>query len=202
MEAFKKRREEISRIRGERELETTREVEERLRTFEEKQRRSKALNDELLKLRAEEAHRKNQSVCERINRFQLEKEEKEQAEIQRLENSLNKEDERLRELSRIANKMWKQKIKNASNHTRLTSFNKQQEEKLISYDCLVQLISLKNRELIERMKRSEELIENYKSEQNHEIRLRQELRRLREEDMRKIKEREKRLEVIREHWLV
>ena len=98
--------------------------------------------------------------------------------------------------------MWKQKIKNASNHTRLTSFNKQQEEKLISYDCLVQLISLKNRELIERMKRSEELIENYKSEQNHEIMLRQELRRLREEDMRKIKEREKRLEVIRYHWLL
>ena len=98
--------------------------------------------------------------------------------------------------------MWKQKIKNTSNHTRLTSFNKQQEEKLISYDCLVQLISLKNRELIERMKRSEELIENYKSEQNHEIMLRQELRRLREEDMRKIKEREKRLEVIRYHWLL
>ena len=98
--------------------------------------------------------------------------------------------------------MWKQKIKNTSNHTRLTSFNKQQEEKLISYDCLDQLLSLKNRELIERMKRSEELIENYKSEQNHEIRLRQELRRLREEDMRKIKEREKRLEVIRYHWLL
>ena len=50
------------------------------------------------------------------------------------------------------------------------------------------------------MKRSEELLEQFKSEQSHEIRLRQELRRLKEEDMRKIKERERRIEVAAPAW--
>ena len=46
------------------------------------------------------------------------------------------------------------------------------------------------------MKRSEEVIEAFKNDQYHEIMLRQELRKLKEEDTKKVKEREKRLEVI------
>jgi hypothetical protein len=49
-------------------------------------------------------------------------------------------------------------------------------------------------DMIKKMKRSQEAVEKFKKDQDHEIKLKQELRKLREEDMQKIKERKKRLE--------
>ena len=85
MAQCRKRRDEVFKQREEREFETTKELEELMRSYEEKQRRGKEISDCAIKLRTDVLHKRNQSLCSRISKIQVEKEEKLQAEIERIE---------------------------------------------------------------------------------------------------------------------
>ena len=52
------------------------------------------------------------------------------------------------------------------------------------------------------MEKSEEVVRNHRDDVQHDIKLKQELRRLREEDMQKIKERKKRIESQRKQKIM
>ena len=85
MAQCKKKRADVFKQREVRDIETTKELEDLLRTYEEKQRKGKEISDGAIKVRTDNLHKRNQSLCSRTSKIQTEKEEKLHAEIQRIE---------------------------------------------------------------------------------------------------------------------
>ena len=101
-----------------------------------------------------------------------------QEEINHFNQSQQKKDNRLRSLYREMNRMWVD-----FKHKRQQSFEEALNRKADEEDNR----RVKIDQMMQKLQRSEKAVEDYMKEQKHEIMLKQELRKLREDDMKKLR---------------
>ena len=160
-------------------------IKERLEHHDQKLSQSCARNQEVLFHKVETVRRRNQSLSEKLSSYRIAEQEDREKQLRDASEKEKSVTSRIRDVYREADKQW-QEFK----HSRMEAFEFNRSRQGDNDQTFKQ----RTRNIMLRLKRSQKHVEEFMRAQNHEFMLKQELRRLKGEDIMKVKMRAKRLE--------
>lgn len=130
-------------------------------------------------------HQKNKSAVDKVENIKLQQDDEFRSGQQQYQRNQNQLNSRLKALHKDLHVQWQQE--KAKKHEIFEAQCSRKAEENAD-------TSKKNQALMNKFTRSAKVVEEFHNNKKHELMLKQELRKLREEDMKKVQERQKRLE--------